>query len=282
MLILYFIPIWLNVFGISLLTVFYYETWISAAKSTKPLKLMLKPLHVCLALNFVFLIFAICIVIVISQNSNYSNIVTSMYEGYAAIIDILLSAALCILGYNFYFSYAKKATKVLPRSLTTFYIINCLVTLTYFIRGLLSIVIALQIPLPFNVSVNFSKTHDPTTSSVLLFYLLLEWFPVSCIVFLLWRRVYFKTTTNESIEKLLLSSTSLDDEAQILINYNEINAISDVEAVSLIYGNSSYVSTYNIGETDDDDTTAPPPALDDFKDCSAVEHRYWNKYSTFL
>lgn len=257
MLILYFIPIWLNVFGISLLTVFYFETWLSAAKSTKPLKLMLKPLHICLTLNFIFLIFIISIVIVISQNSNYSNIITSVYEGYAAFLDIILALALCILGYNFYFSYAKKATKVLPRSLTTFYIINCLVTLTYFIRGIVSVVIAFQVPLPFNVSVNFSETHDPTTDSVLVFYLLLEWFPISCIVFLLWRRVYFKTTTsNESIEKLLLPSTSIDDEAQISINYNNnLNVMSDAEAVSLVYGNSSYISSYNIDGTDDDDAT---------------------------
>jgi len=137
MLILYFIPIWLNVFGISLLTVFYFETWISAAKSSKPIKLMLTPIQICLTLNCIFFIIAVSIISVISQKSDYSTVMTSVYEGYAAFLDISLALSLCILGYNFYIDFSQKATKVLlPTKITTFYIINCLVTLTYFVRYL--------------------------------------------------------------------------------------------------------------------------------------------------
>ena len=112
-------------------------------------------------------------------------------------------------------------------------------------------IIALQVQLPFSVSVDFSEYHDPTTSTALVFYLFLEWFPISCIVFLLWRRIYFKSNQNETIEKLLHSSTSVDDENQISINYNE--ALSDAEAVSFVYGSSSYISSYNLVGTDNDE-----------------------------
>jgi hypothetical protein len=134
MLILYFIPIWGNVFAISLLTVFYLETWLSA-KSSKPIKLILTPIQICLTLNFIFFIIAVSIITVISQKSNYSNVMTSIYEGYAAFLDLFLAFSLCILGYNFYMDFLQKGTKVLlPKNITTFYIINCLVTLTYFVR----------------------------------------------------------------------------------------------------------------------------------------------------
>jgi hypothetical protein len=117
-------------------------------------------------------------------------------------------------------------------------------------------ILALQIQLPFDVSVDFSEYHEPTTSTALIFYLFLEWFPIACIVFLLWRRIYFKTNPNESIEKLLLSSTSIDDESQISINYNEV---SDAEAINLyvssynLVGGSSYISSYNLVGTDNDE-----------------------------
>ena len=96
---------------------------------------MLTPIQICLTLNFIFFIIAVSIITVISQKSNYSNVMTSIYEGYAAFLDLFLAFSLCILGYNFYMDFLQKGTKVLlPKNITTFYIINCLVTLTYFVR----------------------------------------------------------------------------------------------------------------------------------------------------
>lgn len=244
MLILYFIPIWLNVFALSLLSVFYLETWISSA-----LKFKFKTIYICLVLNFIFLIIAIIIIIFISQKSNHSDVMVSIYEGYAAFLDISLSALLFGLGYNFYItSNKKKSTKLLPvKKLSTFHIINCLISTTYLIRGIFSLIIALQIQLPFNVSVDFSEYHDPTSSSVLFFFLLLEYFPVSLIVYLLWRRVYFQSNPNEAIEKLL----AVDDE-NVFVAYNINEELSDAEAVNLAYENS-YISSYNLIENDDND-----------------------------
>jgi len=55
---------------------------------------------------------------------------------------------------------------------------------------------------------------------------------------------------------LLLSATSIDDESQISINYNEV---SDAEAINLyissynLVGSSSYISSYNLVGTDNDE-----------------------------
>ena len=142
-------------------------------------------------------------------------------------------------------------------------------------------IIALQIQLPFDVSVDFSEYHEPTTSTALIFYLFLEWFPISCIVFLLWRRIYFKTNPNESIEKLLLSSTSIDDESQISINYNEV---SDAEAINLyvssynLVGSFSYISSYNLVGTDNDeyDSVIYPTNNDDAAHASEDDNNIIN------
>jgi len=201
------------------------------------------------------------IISVISQNSNHSIILTSIYEGYGSILDFILSSALLILGFKFYNNYGKKTTTttILPRSLSTFYIINCFVTIIYFIRGILSFLIALKISLPFNVSIDFSENHNNTSLSVFLFFLILEWLPITSILFLLWRKVNFKSNySNDNIEKLLTPiSNSIDEESHIRINYNDINEVSDAEAFSLIYGNenSTYSSSYNLVNESDVENT---------------------------
>jgi hypothetical protein len=192
--IIYYLPVWLDFAGLSLLAVFYAETLLKASPN---LNLSYKnyPLRICIFFNSIFLGVCLTIGILITDDDvdpSMQKFVNSLFSIYASFLDFLLSTMLSYFGYKFYTNYSNKnlTTRILPRSLKTFASINWYIVIAYIVRGFFTIAVGQTKLIPITQgSVVYEGSHQVTGVGIMCFYLVTEWTPSILVIFLLWRRV---------------------------------------------------------------------------------------------
>ena len=128
--------------------------------------------------------------------------IATCFSVYAAFLDFLLSGLLGFLGHKFYDSYThrKISLRILPRSIKTFALINWYVVFAYVARGLFTAAVGSERMIPVSEGeINYNGHHRVTAITILFFFIVTEWLPSVCILFLLWRRIlpkHFKRKYN--------------------------------------------------------------------------------------
>lgn len=185
LMIIYFLPIWLDFSGLSGLAVFYANI----VNSTGPYKRY--PSVVSFFFNFVFLIIDLAISSMLDDPNTSDRtkaFVSSFYQIYSIFLDFLLSILLLYFGYQFRQVGEQKISYMLPRSFQTFLYVNWLLVTCYAVRGVCNCFFYANEVLPASMRyVYFSKSHPQTPISVFLFFLFLEIIPNTCVIMLLWK-----------------------------------------------------------------------------------------------
>jgi len=213
---IYFLPVWMDFAGLSLLAVFYAETLLNGSDKYKQYKvfthtlassyhsisshllhflLQYYPIKLCAFVNCIFFILSLLISVLLNDKATSSGTKESIATGfsvYAAFLDFLLSGLLGFLGHKFYDSYThrKISLRILPRSIKTFALINWYVVFAYVARGLFTAAVGSERMIPVSEGeINFNGHHRVTAVTILFFFMVTEWLPSVCILFLLWRRI---------------------------------------------------------------------------------------------
>lgn len=186
----YFLPVWLEFFGLSLLAVFYADNiWQdSYSKYSNSFK-------ICLLINFIFGVLNI-VITVLSNNSKASDssrhAANIVYVLYGSCLAFLLAGALSYLGRRFLELQNMShnlSKKLLPRSIKWFRIVNSIVVITYILRGIFIIILDWGLFLPESQGeVVYEGDHPMTPVTILIFSVIGEFIPAIGVVVLLWRK----------------------------------------------------------------------------------------------
>lgn len=216
--VLYYLPVWLDFAGLSLLVVFYAETLLKASPNLNS-AYKNYPLRLCIFFNSIFLGVCLSIGILITDDDadpKTQEIVNSFFSIYATFLDFLLSSMLSYFGYKFYTNYSNKnlTTRILPRSLKTFASINWYIVIAYIVRGFFTISVGQTKLIPVNQgSVIYEGEHPVTGIGIMCFFLISEWIPSFLVIFLLWRRVMSRKRTKNFEDNLNNADYDPADEA---------------------------------------------------------------------
>jgi hypothetical protein len=191
--VIYFLPVWMDFAGLSLLAVFYAETLLGGSDKYKQYKYY--PIKLCAFVNFIFFLLSLLISVLLNDKATSASTkesIATCFSVYAAFLDFLLSGLLGFLGYKFYDSYThrKISLRILPRSIKTFALINWYVVFAYVMRGLFTAAVGSERMIPVSEGeINYNGHHRVTAVTILFFFIIPEWLPCECILFLLWRRI---------------------------------------------------------------------------------------------
>eukprot|EP01040_Poterioochromonas_malhamensis_P008945 gene8944-9684_t len=187
MMLLFYLPVWLNFTGISLLCVFYANTIFED-------KYGHWPKYICIVLNIIFGILNITIGSLVESASTNQDAHVVMYDCYiyyAVFIDALIALLVGFLGYYFVYDHHYHSYRhwvLLPRSIETFSIINWLIVFCFFIRSIFVFVFSLPvIKQSASTEIQFNGNHPVTSVLMLFFFLITEWVPNSSMLYLLWK-----------------------------------------------------------------------------------------------
>ncbi len=163
------------------------------------------PIKLCAFVNFIFFLLSLLISVLLNDKATSASTkesIATCFSVYAAFLDFLLSGLLGFLGHKFYDSYThrKISLRILPRSIKTFALINWYVVFAYVMRGLFTAAVGSERMIPVSEGeINYNGHHRVTAVTILFFFIITEWLPSVCILFLLWRRIlpkHFKRKYN--------------------------------------------------------------------------------------
>lgn len=199
MMVLYFLPVWLNFCAISLLCVFYayamfdgfYGSW---------------PWHVTVAINVVFMALNVAIAVLLDYSDSLASLVYQFYIAYAIVLDTSTALVLAYFGYHFHRLSRANTRRLhwflsLPKSPQTFTAMNLLIVVCFLLRSLLVGLLSSHLlasrddnAVQFNRRRNATDEADGgsdddvyrTSWTVMLFYLVSEVVPNCAMLYLLY------------------------------------------------------------------------------------------------
>lgn len=187
MMTIFYLPVWLNFAGISLLCVFYANTIYEERYGSWPK-------YICIVLNVIFFILDITIGALIdtaTTGQSENIVIYRCYIYYAVFIDAFIACLVGYFGYNFVYDnnyHSYRHWILLPRSIETFAVINWLIVACFFIRSVFVFVFSLpQVKRSAHTEIEFNGEHGVTPLLMLFFFLITEWVPNSAMLYLLWK-----------------------------------------------------------------------------------------------
>ena len=241
MMIIFFMPLWLNFCGLSLLVVFYAEA-VYGGKSKWPMRLCALGNIVLLVLN---IIIASGIASELKENTKDPSDSDLAFAAastlYSSSLDFILAILLFIYGYRFQ-SLCNESGNALttwtPNSVSIFESINWMLIIVYIFRGIAAAVIAQHPDVLGEVAYN--GNHEPTRGSVCIFFFITEILPSFCVILMLWRitgttRLGVSTIDN-SLNTRLLSIE--DSKVRVLMGQESLLQNEDNDYNRNIFGES--------------------------------------------
>lgn len=200
MMVLYFLPVWLNFCAISLLCVFYayamfdgfYGAW---------------PWLVTVAINVAFMALNVTIAVLLDYSDALASLVYQFYIAYALVLDTSTALVLAYFGYHFHRLSRANTRRLhwflsLPKSPQTFTATNLLIVVCFLLRSLLVGLLSSHLlasrddnAVQFNRRRNATDEADGgsddgdvyrTSWTVMLFYLVSEVVPNCAMLYLLY------------------------------------------------------------------------------------------------
>jgi len=186
MLLMFFLPLWLNFAGLSLLAVFYTEA-VYGGKTPWPMRIYF-------LFNLVMLVLDVTIATGTAKyvdeaaDDDGSFRFSAFSIIYSSTLDFLLAALLCYYGIQFQIlcnETGNALTTWTPNSVTIFESINWMLIVIYIFRGIAAAVISRHPEVMGQIE--FNGEHDPTRATVLIFFFVTEVLPSLCVMLMLWR-----------------------------------------------------------------------------------------------
>lgn len=185
LMVIYFLPVWLNFAAISLLSVFYANAMLDGYYQDFPWK-------ICLIMNIIFLILNVTIATLLESTNvseNQNKVFYDVYVIYAIFLDILTACIIGYFGYQFIYNNQSRKNWLLPRSNKQFAVVNWLIVFCFLTRSLLVGLLSSNIiEQRSNATLIFNGEHTPTSVTILGFYFVTEWLPDVSLIYLLWRK----------------------------------------------------------------------------------------------
>lgn len=227
MMILYFLPVWLNFCAISMLCVFYAYVLFEGFFGNYPW-------YITFVLNICFAVFNITIAYLLNVSTGpNTTLIYDIYISYAIFLDTFTALLLAYFGYHFYRIQHRRQRhwlfQSLPKSPETFTAMNLLIVACFLLRSVLVGLLSSGLFTPkedssvrFNVDPTVNDIDQEastyhTSYTILFFYLSTEVVPNLAMLYLL----YVPPTANSTgkcIDRLRLCETcakrddSIDDE----------------------------------------------------------------------
>ena len=184
-LIVFFLPVWLNFCGLSLLVVFYAQ-----AVSSSP---TLLPMRICILANTALLIANLVIAGELDSPDTSTYFKANMfiaYSVYGSLLDFTLALMLLYYGYRFKTASSRNVltTRILPNSLRIFDAVNWIIIAAYMFRGTFSAILSSGKVLPKDGGgVEFNGDHPVTSVTTFVFFFVAELIPCACVLGMLWK-----------------------------------------------------------------------------------------------
>jgi hypothetical protein len=187
MMIIFYLPVWLNFCGISMLCVFYANTIYEDRYGSWP-KI------ICIVLNIIFFTLNVtigCLVDSPTTNQSEHRRIYLCYIYYAVAIDALIALLVGYFGYHFVYDnnyHSYRHWILLPRSIETFSFINWLIVACFFTRSIFVFLSSIpKVKDTVHTDISFNGDHPVSSIVMLLFFLITEWVPNSAMLYLLWK-----------------------------------------------------------------------------------------------
>ena len=184
-LVLFFLPLWMNFAGLSLLVVFYAQ-----AVSPAPSK---GPMYTCIVANSLLFLANLIIAGELDSQTVSTEVrknLAVVYAVYGSLLDFSLAILLGWYGHRFKTASSRSVltTRIMPNSLSMFAAVNRIIIITYVLRGSFTAIIASHKVLPAGEGdVEFNGTHPVTSATIFFFFLVCEITPCACVFGMLWR-----------------------------------------------------------------------------------------------
>jgi len=234
MLLMFFLPLWLNFAGLCLLAVFYTEA-VYGGKTPWPMRIYF-------VFNLVLLVLDVTIATGTAKYVDEANDDDGSFRFstfsiiYSSTLDFLLAALLCYYGIQFQIlcnETGNALTTWTPNSVTIFESINWMLIVIYIFRGIAAAAISRHPEVMGQVE--FNGDHDPTRATVLIFFFVTEILPSLCVMLMLWR-VGGSTSKYKTSDR----TTGYDDVGGNRLN-TRLLSIEDSK-VRILVGNESRLS----------------------------------------
>jgi hypothetical protein len=187
MMIIFYLPVWLNFCGISLLCVFYANTIYEDKYGSWPK-------YICIVFNVIFFVLDItigCLVDSPMTNQRQNRDIYLCYIYYAVGIDLLCALLIGYFGYYFVYDnnfHSYRHWILLPRSIETFAFFNWLIVVCFIVRSVFVFVSSLpNMKDRLHTELHFNGDHSVTSLIMFFFFLVTEWIPNSAMLYLLWK-----------------------------------------------------------------------------------------------
>lgn len=185
LIVLYFLPVWLDFSGLSGLSLFYSRILFPVEYNKK------YPKRILIGFNSIFLLLNIAMCVMINNSrvtDDNQRLISSLYTLYSICLEYLLSFLLLVLGILFQQSASTSIISMLPRSIHTFLMVNWLVVVCYALRGTITALAFRNGAIPASMEhVSFSKYHSTTPPLVFMVFLFTEILPNFGVIMLLWK-----------------------------------------------------------------------------------------------
>jgi hypothetical protein len=181
MMLIFFLPLWLNFCGLSLLAVFYAKA-VNGNKTKWPMRL-------CLLGNLILLILNVTIATGMAENDDKDDQAFDAFSIiYSSTMDFVLAILLFYYGYKFQIACNESGnalTTWTPNSISIFESINWMLIVIYIFRGIAAAVISQHPSILGEVAYN--GNHSPTKGMVVIYFFVTEILPNFCVILMLWR-----------------------------------------------------------------------------------------------
>lgn len=169
----YFIPVWLNFAGLSLLCAFYAKASMQSYSSKTPLQ-------VCFISNIIFLTLNVSFALLAGKD----NILESIYICYAVFLDALTAVCVGYFGSRFVYNAQLKRQWVLPCSIKVFSTVNWIIMICFLMRSLLVAILSFGL---FDQQKYGTEAYQHRNSwTMFCFFFFTEWVPNISMLYMLW------------------------------------------------------------------------------------------------
>ena len=184
---IFFLPVWMNFAGLSLLVVFYSQIIHAGSKV---------PMRLCIVANFCLFTTNLIIGGELADTSDGGNDAAEQsnallaYAIFGPLLDFTLASLLAYYGQRFKAASKRSVltTRILPNSLFIFDVVNWIIIVAYLFRGIFTALLSSGKVLPVNQgSVAFQGEHAVTSATTFFFFLIAEIVPCSCVFAMLWK-----------------------------------------------------------------------------------------------
>jgi len=183
---IFFLPVWMNFAGLSLLVVFYSQIIHAGSKT---------PMRLCIFANFCLFTTNLIIVGELADTSDGNDAVEQSnallaYAIFGPLLDFTLASLLAYYGQRFKAASKRSVltTRIQPSSLFIFDVVNWIIIVAYLFRGIFTALLSSGKVLPLNQgSVAFQGEHAVTSATTFFFFLIAEIVPCSCVFAMLWK-----------------------------------------------------------------------------------------------